>query len=172
MNFFRHRPLGLLAPALLIAVAGCSTADDSGTVAVPRPDARTAPLCRSLHEVLPGKVDGQRRADPEPRSVYTAGWGGPAIILRCGIVRPPKMVDPKVAEGDDPNAISGGVNGVDWLMEKQGDGTWRFTTANRLAYVQVTLPKKRSGPDDSAQVLTDLAPAVKKAIPKGIASMR
>jgi hypothetical protein len=172
VNIFRHRPFGLLAPALLIAVAGCSTADDSDTVAVPTPDAKTAPLCRDLDKVLPRQVDGLSRQDPEPRSAYTAGWGSPAIILRCGIVRPPKMVDPKVAQGDDPNAIGGGVNGVDWLMEKEDDGTWRFTTSGRRAYVQVTLEKKLSGSDDSAQVLMDLAGAVKKAIPKGIASMR
>ncbi|MEU0335296.1 DUF3515 domain-containing protein [Streptomyces sp. NPDC006193] len=172
MNIFRHRPLGLLAPALLAAAVSCSPARDSATVAVPTPDAKTAPLCRNLHKVLPRKVDGRTRADPEPRSVYTAGWGNPAIILRCGIVRPPKMVDPEVAQGKDPNAIGGGVDGVDWLMEKEGDGTWRFTTSGRLAYVQVTLPEKLSGPDDSAQVLTDLAPAVKKAVPKGIGSMR
>ncbi|MFF9770906.1 DUF3515 domain-containing protein [Streptomyces sp. NPDC053086] len=172
MNFFRHRPLGLLAPALLLAVAGCSTADDSDAVAVPTPDGKTAPLCRDLDRVLPRKVDGQSRKDPEPRSAYTAGWGSPAIILRCGIVRPPKMVDPAVAQGKDPDAIGGGVNGVEWLMEKEGDGTWRFTTSGRLAYVQVTLAKKLSGPDDSAQVLMDLAAAVKKAIPTGVASMR
>ncbi|MEU3859762.1 DUF3515 domain-containing protein [Streptomyces sp. NPDC028722] len=172
MNIFRHRPLALLAPALLLAAAACSPADGSTTVAVPTPDAKTAPACRDLDRVLPRKVNGQTRADPEPRSVYTAGWGSPAIILRCGIVRPPKMVDPKVALGDDPDAMGGGVNGVDWLMEKESDGTWRFTTSERRAYVQVTLPKKWSGPDDSAQVLMDLAPAVKKAIPKGIASMR
>ncbi|MEU3826366.1 DUF3515 domain-containing protein [Streptomyces sp. SID161] len=172
MNFFRHRPLGLLAPALLIAVAGCSTADDSDAVAVPTPDGKTAPLCRDLDRVLPRTVDGQSRRDPEPRSAYTAGWGSPAIILRCGIVRPPKMVDPKVAQGEDPNAIGGGVNGVDWLMEKEDGGTWRFTTSGRLAYVQVTLPKKLSGSDHSAQVLMDLAGAVKKAVPEGLASMR
>ncbi|MFF8729688.1 DUF3515 domain-containing protein [Streptomyces sp. NPDC015171] len=172
MNFFRHRPLALLAPVLLVAVAGCSTADDDGTVAVPTPDAKTAPICRDLDKVLPRKVNGQPRKDPGPRSAYTAGWGNPAIILRCGIVRPPKMIDAKVALGDDPNAIGGGVNGVDWLMEKESDGTWRFTTSGRRAYVQVTLPKKLSGPDDSAQVMMDLAAAVKKANPKGLASMR
>ncbi|MEV7688725.1 DUF3515 domain-containing protein [Streptomyces bungoensis] len=172
MNFFRHRPLGLLAPALLIAVAGCSTADDSATVAVPSPDAKTAKVCRDLHRVLPGKLDGRGREDPEPRSAYTAGWGSPAIILRCGVVRPPKMVDPKVAEGGDPDAVAGGVNGVDWLMERLGDGTWRFTTANRVAYVQVTLPEGMSGQDGGTAVLTELAAAAKKAIPKGIASMR
>jgi len=174
VNFFRHRPLALavpLVPALLLAVAGCS-GDGGTTVAAPRPDAKTAPLCRALHKVLPAEVDGRHRADPEPRSAYTAGWGNPAIILRCGIVRPPKMVDPKVAQGQDPDAIAGGVNGVDWLIEKESDGTWRFTTSGRRAYVQVTLPKSLSGPDHSTQVLEDLGPAVKKAIPEGIASMR
>jgi hypothetical protein len=172
VNIFRHRPLGLLAPALLIAVAGCSSADDSAAVAVPSPDAKTAGPCRALHRALPEKLDGHDRADPRPRSAYTAGWGNPAIILRCGVERPPKMIDPKVARDADPNALSGSVNGVDWLMEKQGDGTWRFTTASRVAYVQVTLPKGMSGQDDGLGALTDLAPAIKKAIPEGIASMR
>jgi hypothetical protein len=75
------------------------------------------------------------------------------------------MVDPKVAEGSDPDAVAGGVNGVDWLMEKEDDGAYRFTTANRSAYVEVTVPKGR----DSTGALVDLAPAVKKAIPEGIA---
>ncbi|MFG2604974.1 DUF3515 domain-containing protein [Streptomyces sp. NPDC048514] len=172
MNIFRHRPLGLLAPALLVAVAGCATADDSATVAVPSPDAKTAKVCRELHRALPRKLDGRDRNDPRPRSAYTAGWGNPAIILRCGVVRPPKMVDPGVAQGDDPDAVAGGVNGVDWLMEKQSDGTWRFTTASRVAYVQVSLVKGMSPQDEGASVLTDLAAAVKKAIPRGIASMR
>ncbi|WP_225838488.1 DUF3515 domain-containing protein [Streptomyces sp. NK08204] len=172
MNIFRHRPLGLLAPAVLLAVAGCSSADDNSAVAVPTPDARTAKACRTLHPVLPEKLDGRNRNDPTPRSAYTAGWGNPAIILRCGVVRPPKMVDPKVAEGGDRNAIAGGVDGVNWLMEKQSDGTWRFTTARRVAYVQVSLPKGMSAQEEGASVLADLAPSIKKAIPKGIASMR
>ncbi|MEU6069851.1 DUF3515 domain-containing protein [Streptomyces sp. NPDC047082] len=171
MNFFRHRLIGLPALALLISVAGCSSADDSATVAVPSPDAKTAGMCRDLHTVLPKKLDGRSRNDPEPRSAYTAGWGSPAIILRCGVVRPPKMIDPKVARGTDPNAIGGGVNGVDWLMEKQDDGTWRFTTAKREAYVQLILPKELSGQDDSARVLAEMAASIKKAIPSGIASM-
>jgi hypothetical protein len=172
VNIFRHRPLGLLAPALLIAVAGCSSADDSATVAVPSPDAKTAPVCRELHRALPRKLDGRSRNDPGPRSAYTAGWGNPAIILRCGVVRPPKMIDPKVAEGGDPDAVAGGVDGVDWLMEKQGDGTWRFTTAGRVAYVQISLPEGMSAQEEGTAVLTQIAADVKKAIPEGIASMK
>ncbi|MFF3451768.1 DUF3515 domain-containing protein [Streptomyces sp. NPDC002667] len=168
MNFFRHRhtaSLGLPSLAALIAIAGCSSADDSASVAVPNPGTKVTELCQNLDKVLPRSVDGRRREDPEPRSALTAGWGSPAIILRCGVERPPKMIDPRVATGDDPKAVAGGVNGVDWLMEKQDDGTTRLTTASRLAYVQVTVP---AGADASG-VLVDLAASVKKAIPKGIA---
>ncbi|NUS78365.1 MAG: DUF3515 domain-containing protein, partial [Streptomyces sp.] len=73
--------------------------------------------------------------------------------------------DPKVAEGGDPDAVAGGVNGVDWLMEKQDEGVYRFTCANREAYVEVTVPKGV----DTSTVLIDLAGSVKKAIPEGIA---
>ncbi|MFI8074813.1 MULTISPECIES: DUF3515 domain-containing protein [unclassified Streptomyces] len=165
MNFFRHRPLRLPTLALLIAVAGCSSADDSASAAVPSPGTKATKLCANLDKALPPKLDGLSREDPEPASTLTAGWGSPAIILRCGVVQPPKMVDPKVAEGSDPDAVAGGVNGVDWLMEKEDDGAYRFTTANRSAYVEVTVPKGR----DSTGALVDLAPAVKKAIPEGIA---
>ncbi|MEU6912720.1 DUF3515 domain-containing protein [Streptomyces olindensis] len=173
MNSFRHRHrsvcrvvLRLPALALLITAAGCSSADDSASAAVPDPDAKATELCRNLNKVLPAKVDGERRQDPEPASALTAGWGSPAIILRCGVPQPPKMVDPKVAQGRDADAVAGGVNGVDWLMEKQGDEGYRFTTANRETYVEVRVPEGV----DSSGVLIDLAAAVKKAIPEGIAS--
>ncbi|MET9733932.1 DUF3515 domain-containing protein [Streptomyces sp. NPDC006458] len=162
MHSHRHRLIGLSAFALLFAVAGCSTGDDSASAAVPEPGAKVAGLCRNLDEVLPAEVGGARRSDPEPASALTAGWGDdPAIILRCGVPQPPKMVSPEVAEGRDPDAVPGGVEGVDWLMEKRDAGAYRFTTANREAYVEVTVP---SGVDSSA-VLIDLASAVRKTVP-------
>ncbi len=166
VSSFRHRHAVLPALALLITAAGCSSADDSASAAVPSPDAKVTKLCRNLDEVLPAKVDGENRDDPEPASALTAGWGGEAIILRCGVGQPPKMVDPKVANGNDPKAMAGGVDGVDWLMEQRDDGTHRFTTASREAYVEVRVTDGR----DSTGVLIDLAPAVKEAIPEGIAS--
>ncbi|MFI1376361.1 DUF3515 domain-containing protein [Streptomyces longwoodensis] len=165
MNSLRHRPIGLPALALLLITVGCSSADDGASAAVPRPGARAAALCRTLDGVLPATVDDESREDPEPASQLTAGWGNPAIILRCGVPRPPKMVDPSVSQGLDPDAVAGGVDGVDWLMEKADGGAYRFTTASRLAYVEVTVPADR----DRSAVLIDLAPAVKKAIPEGIA---
>lgn len=165
VNSSRHRLLGLPLLVLLTAVAGCSATDDGPSAAVPSPDAKVVALCEDLDEAVPPKVDGLSRKDPEPASKLTAGWGNPLIILRCGVERPPKMVDPEVAEGRDADAVAGGVNGVDWLMEKEDDGAYRFTTANREAYVEVTVPAGR----DSSSVLIDLAAAVKKAIPEGIA---
>ncbi|MCI3277709.1 DUF3515 domain-containing protein [Streptomyces cylindrosporus] len=159
MNFFRHRLIGLPVLALLITVAGCSSADDSARAAVPSPGTKVAELCRNLDKVVPAKVDGQGRRDPEPASALTAGWGNPAIILRCGVERPAKMSDPE-ADGVE-------VNGVGWLLEKQSDGSFRFTTTLRRAYVEVTIPKDRTG--DGMAPLVDLAPAIKKAIPEGIA---
>ena len=112
-----------------------------------------------MNEGVPAKVDGQDRRDPEPASALTAGWGDPAIILRCGVQRPSKM--------DDPEADGVEVNGVGWLLEKQDDGSFRFTTTLRKAYVEVTIPKQRTG--NGMAPLVDLAPAVKKTIPEGIA---
>ncbi|MGW0706890.1 DUF3515 domain-containing protein [Streptomyces sp. NPDC002643] len=173
MNPFRHRLAPRSWPPVLavslIVVAGCSSADDDGSTAVPSPDAAVTKLCRNLDGALPREVDGLSRRDPEPASPLTAGWGSPAIILRCGVEQPPKMVDPKVAQGHDADAVAGGVNGVDWLMEKRDGGGYRFTTANRSAYVEVTVPAERAG-EDSSPILVALAPAIKKAVPEGIAS--
>ncbi|MER7676299.1 DUF3515 domain-containing protein [Streptomyces sp. NPDC096934] len=163
MNSSRHRHttlLGLPVLALLISVTGCSSADDGASAVVPGADAKVSALCRNLDEALPKKVDGLDRNDPEPRSALTAGWGSPAIILRCGVQRPSKM--------DDGGALSGEVNGVGWLIEKQSDGAYRFTSSLRRAYVEVTVPAKWARRDGSA-ALVDLAASVKKAIPEGIA---
>ncbi|WP_318214580.1 DUF3515 domain-containing protein [Streptomyces sp. SCL15-6] len=159
MNSYRHRRLRLPALALLIAAAGCSSADDSVSAAVPSPDAKVTKLCQNLDKALPSTVDGLNREDPEPASALTAGWGNPLIILRCGVERP--------AEMDDPEADGVEVDGVGWQLQKQENGAFRFTTTLREAYVEVTIPKDRAG--RGMAPLVDLAPAVKKAIPEGIA---
>jgi len=160
VRFFRHRLPGLPALALLIATAGCSSSDDTPSATVPSPNTKVTKLCRNLDKVLPRKVDGLDRNDPQPRSALTAGWGSPAIILRCGVARP--------AEMDDPEADGLEADGVGWLLQKLDDGSFRFTTTLRAAYVEVSLPKAHTG--DGVAPLVDLAPAVKKAIPEGIAS--
>ncbi|MBZ3904029.1 MULTISPECIES: DUF3515 family protein [Streptomyces] len=173
MNSFRRRRparpgLSVLVMSL-IAVAGCSSADDGGSAAVPSAGAAATKLCRKLDGELPRKVDGLGRRDPQPASSLTAGWGDAVIILRCGVPQPPKMIDPGVAEGRDADAVAGAVDGVDWLMEKRDGGAYRFTTANRSVYVEVSVTAERAA-EDTSPILVGLAPAIKKAVPVGVAS--
>jgi hypothetical protein len=163
MRMLSHRRRAVAPPVLaLLAVltaAGCASSDEAATAAVPSPDAATTALCHHLDRLLPRRVDGLRRADPTPQSALTAGWGDPAIILRCGVPRPAKMNDPEA------NGIE--VDGVGWLQEQRDDGSFRFTTTLRKAYVEVTLPKQRTS--HGLAPLTYLAAAVKKTIPHGVA---
>ncbi|MET9133050.1 DUF3515 domain-containing protein [Streptomyces antibioticus] len=159
MNLFRHRLSGLSALVLLCAAAGCSSADDTASARVPAPAATTATVCENLDGALPSKVDGLDRRDPEPASALTAGWGNPAIILRCGVERPEKMSDTE-ADGVE-------VDGVGWLLEERSDDSFRFTTTLRTAYIEVTIPSGRTG--NGLAPLVDLAPAVKRTVPEGIA---
>ncbi|MFI6349809.1 DUF3515 domain-containing protein [Streptomyces sp. NPDC050560] len=169
MSFHHWRPVAVpvlrrAAPAVAVvaaavfAAAGC-TASGGTEAVVPSPDTKAAAYCRSLDHRLPQRVDGLDRDDPSPASALTAGWGDPAIILRCGVVRPAAM--------GDENADGVDVNGVGWLVEQQSDGSYRFTSTLRKAYVEVTLPKQRK--DDGLAPLTDLAGPVKKSVPEGIA---
>ncbi|MFE9648817.1 DUF3515 domain-containing protein [Streptomyces sp. NPDC006365] len=159
MNLFRSRLFGLPALVLLISATGCSSADDSASAAVPSPDTKVTKLCQNLDERLPPKVDGLDREDPEPRSTLTAGWGGPAIILRCGVEQPAEMLDPKASTTE--------VNGVAWLVQEQDDGSYVFTTGLREAYVEVAFNKEQAA--KGAGPLVDFAEPIKKAIPEGIA---
>ncbi|MER7173341.1 DUF3515 domain-containing protein [Streptomyces mesophilus] len=160
MNFFRHRLVQLPTLGVLLLATGCSWTDDTVTAAVPSPDSRTSGHCRKLHEALPEQLDGLDRSDPEPSSEFTAGWGGSAIILRCGVPQPPKMLE--------KNPPSTTVDGLGWLVEEPGDGSYRFTSALREAYVEVTISKEHA--KQGAGSLVDLGRVIKKTVPEGIAT--
>lgn len=158
----------LALPALLVfgAAAGCSSAGGPAGPAVPTPPARAAGLCRALHEKLPGSVAGLSRRTADPVSDFTARWGDPAIELRCGVPKPEV-----VTAGNphyDPNAPSVEIDGVEWLPERQPDGSVRCTTTQREAYVEVTLPGKVAGEAGDLGALTDLAAAVAATVPIGV----
>ncbi|MDA5281806.1 DUF3515 domain-containing protein [Streptomyces sp. NPDC054904] len=159
-----RRPLRLLAlpaaAAALLALAGCAPGDSRvGVDPPPAPPTDVAGLCATLHEKLPEEVAGLARTTTEPRSDLTAAWGGSAIVLRCGIPKPPKMADPK-QEGVE-------VNGVGWLLEKTDDGGFRFTTGSRLAYTEVLVDKEHA---TDAGMLVGLSGAVAESVPVGISS--
>lgn len=145
--------------AVLLAAAGCSAfGDDAGpSVAVPRPTAEEAAVCRALDKELPATVAGLDRSDPEPDSELTAGWGDGAIVLRCGVPRPDRMSDPQ-AKGVE-------ADGVNWLLEpREGTGP-RFTSTYRQAYVEVSLDERYA---HDASPLAAFAGPVKKAVPPSL----
>ncbi|AWZ07060.1 MULTISPECIES: DUF3515 domain-containing protein [unclassified Streptomyces] len=161
----RHRrPFSLLAALTALAapaaLAGCSPGDSEARVSLPSaPPADVAGFCAALHKELPGTVSGKDRTPAVPASDLTAAWGGSAIVLRCGIPRPGKMLDPK-QDGVE-------VNGVGWLLEKLDDGGYRFTTGMRLAYTEVLVDKEHA---TDAGMLVGLSAAIAKTVPEGISS--
>lgn len=158
-----HRPLRLLAPSALVAVvalAGCAPgASEARVTPPPAPPAGVAQLCAALHRELPETVSGLARSVTEPETDLTAAWGGSAIVLRCGIPKPPKMADPK-ADGVE-------VDGVGWLVEQPPEGGLRFTTTGRLAYTEVWIDKEHA---TDASMLVGLSAAVAASVPAGISS--
>ncbi|MEU1628390.1 DUF3515 domain-containing protein [Streptomyces sp. NPDC020096] len=151
--------------AVLLAATGCSS-NASYTVAVPTPSAAQAAVCHALHNALPKTVNGLARHATNPASDFTAAWGDPAIVLRCGVPTPDVLNSG--SEHYNPTSESASINGVDWLPEKQSDGSVRSTTTLRKAFVEVTIPQKYTGPYGDISALTDLADAVKKSDPPGL----
>lgn len=158
-----RRPLRVLAlPAVsaLVAVSACSPGESVARVDPPAaPPAAVGKLCADLLAELPETVAGLAWTRTEPVSGLTAAWGGSAIVLRCGIPKPPAMADPK-QEGVH-------VNGVAWLLEKLDDGGFRFTTGLRKAYTEVVVDKEHA---TDAGLLVGLSTAVAKTVPEGISS--
>ncbi|WKV71666.1 DUF3515 domain-containing protein [Streptomyces sp. PCS3-D2] len=158
-----RRPVRVLAmPVALVlsALAACTPGDTGARVEPPpAPPADVAGFCAALHKELPETVAGLARTRTEPESDLTASWGGSAIVLRCGIAKPPKMLDPK-QEGVH-------VNDVAWLLEKLGDGGFRFTTGLRLAYTEVRVDEEHA---TDAGMLVGLSTAIAATVPEGIAS--
>jgi hypothetical protein len=140
---------------VLSALAGCSQA--AVPVAAPSPPAAAADTCGALLGRLPRSLDGRDRRETSPRSPYTAAWGDPAVVLRCGVGRP-------AALRADSQLVT--VEGVDWFFQDtrtaDGAAAVRFTTTGRTADVEVTVPGPRAA---ATAPLVDLAPAVRAADP-------
>ncbi|WP_424215382.1 DUF3515 domain-containing protein [Streptomyces sp. BI20] len=158
---FSHRrpPSRLLVLVALVALAGCGAR--TRVDPPPTPPADVAKHCAALHGELPEEVAGAARSDTDPDSELTAAWGGSAIVLRCGIPKPPRMADP------DQDGVE--VNGVSWLLEPLDGGRFRFTTGLRVAYTEVVVDAA-TAKDRGAGLLVGISAAVAKTVPEGIAS--
>ncbi|GAA3549265.1 hypothetical protein GCM10022197_00100 [Microlunatus spumicola] len=106
-------------------LAGCSRV----AVVDPTPGPAEAAVCTALMADLPEQVLDQDRRTVEP-GTFSAAWGKPAIVLRCGGPAPPTLT---------PFSECFDVNGVGWFSE-EATGGMIFTTIGRAAYVEVAVP--------------------------------
>ncbi|MDH6135598.1 hypothetical protein P3T37_005014 [Kitasatospora sp. MAA4] len=125
-------PLGLLACSALLFQSWGSW---QPPLTAPTPTGAVAGYCQALAKALPGAIEGHQRTAPDP-SPYVAVWNSsPRTVLRCGVPRPKSLNKQANQESTGPN-----VNNVQWYLEKDGHGGYRFTATLRLAYVEVSVP--------------------------------
>ncbi|GAA1251416.1 hypothetical protein GCM10009665_47630 [Kitasatospora nipponensis] len=132
-------PVRWLAPPLaLLACTGAllvSAVDWQPPTTAPVPDARAVAPCLALAKALPAALLDHPRADP-PNSPYVAVWrSAPRTVLRCGVPRPASLSVLANRAATGPN-----VNGVQWYLEHDDHGGYRFTTTLRALYVEVAVP--------------------------------
>ena len=141
----------LTGPGLIaaLALAACSSPAD---VQPPSPAGAAATACAALARALPQEVADQPRRRTTPQSPFTAAWGDPAIILRCGAPLPPHH-----------GAVCTSIDGVDWLPAADGR-SGPYTAVGRAAFVAVDVPADYA-PAQAVVALTDLSPAVGAAVP-------
>lgn len=137
------RRLLLVAGALALTIlAGCGEAGTA--VPAPSPSGAAGLACRALISGLPAQVNGQQSRAVLPPSAFTAAWGKDPITLACGVPLP-------AAFQPDSELIS--INGVDWFVQEGAVTT--FTTVNRVANVQISVPKSYAPEASVVSELTD-----------------
>ncbi len=131
---------------MLAAAGGLAACSGIVSLPDPAPTGESERVCTALMSDLPVSVlDGQRRKVEPGRN--SAAWGDPAITLRCGVDKPPKLSNASPCYE---------VNGVGWFAE-EASGGYLFTTIGRTSYVEVGVPSEYA---PEANALVDLAATV------------
>jgi hypothetical protein len=123
-------------------------------ISVPAPPSNAAAdaSCTKLLGTLPITLAALPQRPAQSSSPYVAAWGDPAVVLRCGVPRPPGLRSGSA----DLDIV---INGVLWLPVQRKDTTV-WTTVDRPVYIEVTVPKSYRQPP-----LAPLSDAITKALP-------
>jgi hypothetical protein len=151
----------ILVLALVFGHARSHKATPSGTptaalgpVTIQAPPANPAAEtpCTAVIGHLPLALAGMAARPARSSWAFVVAWGDPAVELVCGVPRPAGLTP-----GSSAQTI--GVDGVFWLpVQRKNDTVW--TTIDRAAYVQVTVPRSYPQPP-----LAPIADAIAKALP-------
>lgn len=137
-----RRLAAAVTAAILTATAltGCTA-----TVAMdPGPEAND-PGCAEVSVRLPATLDGKERRQTDAQA--TGAWGDPAaVLLTCGVKPPGPTTIPCTT-----------VDGVDWIVEDEGDFRFRVTTFGREPAVQLYIDTNVDTGVSSAAVLEALS---------------
>jgi len=134
--------------AAAISVTACSSAV---SMPDPAPIGQSEQVCTAVLADLPVTVLDEQRRKVEPGH-RSAAWGDPAITLRCGVEKPPKLTAASPCYE---------VNGVGWFAE-EASGGYLFTTIGRTAFIEVGVPSEYA---PEANALVDLAATVSRHDP-------
>ncbi len=101
-------------------------------VRVPSPPASAGAsrYCPRLLAAVPLALGDLRARPVDSSSPFVGAWGEPAVLLRCGVPRPPGFV---------VGVQTIVVNGVTWYPEPHGNRTV-WTAVDRAVYVEVSVP--------------------------------
>lgn len=105
-----------------------------------------------LSAILPVSLGGALLRDTNPDSPGTKAWGGPAIILRCGVDAP---------ESYSTTSQLLAVNDINWYPEELQAGV-RFTSMETNEFIEVSIPGNF---DTTAEILTELSSAISSLSP-------
>ena len=114
--------------------------------------------CQSLGFRLPETLAGRASrdvvgADGRAAPPGAAAWGDPALVVTCGVDRPPRLTaTSEVVE----------TGGVQVFVERRDDGGDRVTVVDRPVYVELDTPPELSAGD----AVQGLAAAVVEALPE------
>jgi Protein of unknown function (DUF3515) len=155
----------LVLVAVLAATRGGGGADPAPAPAAPVPAGALPPIrvaappaqpaagqraCQELISALPTELGDLPARPVDSSSPYVVAWGDPAVVLRCGVARPPSFL----ATADVQQ-----INGVTWFPERRGQTT-AWTVVDRAVYVEVLVPAAdASGP--VARLSTPVTAALK-----------
>jgi hypothetical protein len=123
-------------------------------VMAPPAVATTAAPCAKLLNGLPRTLDASAARPVTAAPDRVVAWGDPAIVLRCGVAKPPAAT---------AIAQEFVINGVAWVYaDDHGTGVW--TATKRTVYVEVRVPAKYHG-SASQVILNPLADPIAAALP-------
>lgn len=111
------------------------------TVAAPPLSAATEAPCTALLQALPVRLAGlaPRVVHSQPDSPFVVAWGDPPVVLRCGVTRPKDLAPGSSAQFF---AIAGRAGRQVFFDQTQSGSSNVFTSVDRAAYVEVSVPKQ------------------------------